>query len=220
MLWTPVANATAYRIYRMASPTEPGLLRATVGSVEASKQLDRTLGMLAALDPDPGTKYWVDAGFSDGSSSAPGPIADVQVLNTGLLGGMPAPVPGLRVSVGGTTLVTMWEGQQVRGSKLTWSWDQIPQAPKSYVYFVTVQGSILGVSLALYTETIRLPEPPPFAIMVEGGVPGPPYTLSFPAGTSVKFCVSQMPIAQLVAAGRYTYGGQVPIACLDSQLPP
>jgi hypothetical protein len=224
--WSPVANATAYRVYRVAEPSTPGTLLATVTIAEAGRTYQQ-LGLLAAADLSPGYQYWVEAVFADGSSSDPGPVAISKSGNSNPFQiGWP-PVPGLRVTVGGTTTITMPDGQTGRGSKLTWEWDQDPNWAKAYVYFVTIQGGLPGqggnvfaLPPILATETIVLPETPPIAIMVQGGVPGPPYSYSLPAGMTVGFCVAQMPIAHLVAVGKYTYLWDVPFSCLTSQVPP
>lgn len=226
VLWTPVANATAYRIYRMATANEPGVLRATVSSTDASRLLPQYQQMMA-LDPDPGARYWVEAVFSDGSSSEPGTVTDLQVDATNIGVHVP-PVPNLTVTIGGTTTVTTRDGQQVRGNKLTWNWDRIPNPGmvQTNIYWATILVAsspptvFVGYAYSLYhTEIVRASEPP-YAVMAEGGVLGPPYSLSLPAGSVVKFCIANLPTEQLVTKGQYTDNWSYAIVCANSLLPP
>jgi hypothetical protein len=222
--WSPVANATAYRIYR-GTETEQGVLRAIVSKADASRF---STEYLSALDPDPGARYWVEAVLADGSISKPGLITDLRISAMGLAGPVLPPVPNLTVTMGGTTTVNTLEGQ-VRGNTLTWRWDQLnAPVPESFFYFATIQtaaatnGPInsLGVPLTFRSETLKTGRQAPYAIMLQASAAGPPFSISFPSGTMVKFCISQMPIESLVKSGRYTYSWNVPISCIESALPP
>ena len=236
ILWTPVPNATAYRVFRMLSATVPGVLIGRVSAADAAR-VSQDMGVLGALDPDiPPSgevqpKYWVDALFADGTRSDPGAITNVQVTQNGLGINLP-PVPNLRVTVGGTTTITTAEGLKGRGNKVTWNWDQLPETTeqtKSYVFYVTVEvvdalsqfGWGSG-SLIYRSETVMVPGTSPLALLLPpGGVSGPPYSLSLPAGKAVRLCVSQAPIVDLVNARKYSYGiYDIPISCIDTQLPP
>lgn len=231
--WSSVVGAVAYRVYRMPSPAEPGQLVATVSEAEASRfspgtdlrgALDLLWGLVVGASPE----YWVEAVFADGTTSDPGPVAAVTQSPAPFLGGGMVPTD-LAALVGGTTTFTDKNGQQVRGSKVTWTWqDQYPSAQLTavpYYYFVTVQiltvtGAFRTEVATLYhTETIKTPATSPIAIMVVGGVPGPPYSLPLSAGTKVRFCVAPFPIEGLVSQGQYDLGFSK-LPCVESVTPP
>jgi hypothetical protein len=222
--WAPVTNATAYRIYGMPTATVPGVLRGTVSAADAAKAMGAT--HLMAVDLEPCVKYWVEAVFADGSTSEPGPIVDTKLYPSGsLTAGLWGPVAGVTATVSGTTTVTLVDGQQVRGNKVTWTWNTQPSdQAKAYVYWTTVQvqppgSTTLGMPI-YHTERIRIRDTAPFAILNDGGTPGPPFSMSFAAGSKVVFCVAQMPIADMVATGKLTYGWGTTISCTGNELPP
>lgn len=220
VMWSPVTNATSYRIFRMATMTQPGVLAGTVTAADAAKA-QSIVGSLAAVDLDGGAAYWVEAVFTDGSRSEPGPVAETRSVTSQVSLG-PSPVPNLRATVGGTTTVTLLDGQQVRGSKVTWNWDQFPTG-KAYFFWATVEtwqaasATIMPSPQLYHTEKFRIVDTAPMAILNDGGTAGPPYSLSFASGTGVRFCVAAQPISQLALAGTLLTAG---VSCVSSQLPP
>lgn len=224
VMWTPVRDAISYGVYRMATASSAGVLYATISATDAASA-DSVVGKLAAIDLDPGDTYWVDAVFANGTRSDPGPIAKATVP-TQVPTSLSAPrVPNLKAVVGGTTTVTLIDGQRVRGNKITWSWDQFPDT-STYVYWTSVeiwdvapsQSTLLPKPRLYHTERIRIPDAvPPIVIMNDGGTPGPPYSMSFAAGNGVRFCVAQFPIAQLVSTTDISTQN---VSCVTSQLPP
>ena len=229
VVWTLVPNATAYRIYRMNSASEPGVLHGTVTSSAAVNSfaagaLGTSTGA-AVTDPEIGLsevskyQYWVQAVFADGKLSDPGTVVPVRVSSsaTGWLAGM-APAPdSLTATVGGTTTVYTTSGE-TRGSKVTWTWNADVTKIPAYYFFATVEtGSPGAMGFIGWTlnrsETIKAPGTPPIAyVTTSPGLPGPPYVLALPAGTFVRFCVAYFPVTDTQRQNN--------IGCTTSQLPP
>jgi hypothetical protein len=220
--WGVFPDATAYRVYRAPGPTQPGVLLGTGPASVESPFFGE--GMSGAIDAALGAdakdyRYWVQAVLSDGSLSDPGPIVPVTVQSGGMtnpFGGALAPT-GVTPSVGGTTTIT-FNGQQARGSKVTWDWDPEPPMRPVNLYFATVEvatGLTFGGNWSLLrSETIQLPGIPLFPYLQEATVSGPPYVAEIPAGYYVRFCLSYFPMtAEQRNDTNYP-------ACVISQTPP
>jgi hypothetical protein len=209
--WSSVPNATSYRIYRMLSATQPGVLRGTISAASAA-QIGS--GGLAAVDPEVtedlrNFQYWVQAVFADGKTSDPGPVTPTTVQN--YMNTNPYP-PGLAATVGGTTTLFVG-GQEMRGSKVTWTWDAT--TVPVYLYFATIELAPPSDRLnwTLYrSETIARPGTSPIPYLTTGGVAGPPYTMNLAAGMMVRFCVAAFPISEVQRQNN--------IGCVTSTLPP
>jgi hypothetical protein len=170
------------------------------------------------LNPGPSLSYWVEAEFANGSVSSPGPVAVPTVPQTGFGSGFNLTVPGLSLSTTGTKAIT-FNGQQVAGSDLTWSWSPFtPPDPPVYIYYVTVhtaQGPAGPPTLA-YQGPLKSNVQPSFHVMTTVNAQGPPFTFSLPSGALVQFCVSPVDIGALVAAG---LGLPPNTSCKQSQVP-
>ena len=224
VIWATVPNATKYNVYRTTDPRQPGTL---VGTVSATAMADfiASQGMAAAVDIDLADlsqyppQYWVQGVFADGKLSEAGPMTPVKSPSggTALFGWGSSAPPGLKASVGGTTTIT-FNGQDGRGSTVTWTWDQDLNLLPAYLYFATVEIGMIGsqgipTGWTLFrSEKIKVPVASPIPYLAEGTTTGPPYSITLPAGTAVRFCLSFFP---LPAEQRQNYPG-----CVVSLLPP
>lgn len=205
--WGTVPNATAYRVFRVTAPNQPGTLLGKVSASAAATILGE--GMGAALDAEltgdaANYKYWVQAELPDGRLSDPGPVTaiTVQGSSTPYSWGVPSAPTGVTPVIGGTTTIT-FNGQPAPGSKMTWTWDQDLSRIPVYLYFATVDIAFSASAYAGWggpswtpyrSESIKVPAVSPIAYLKEGTVSGPPYQLDVPAGALVRFCVSFFPI--------------------------
>ena len=227
LLWDPVPNATAYRVYRKTTLTTPGSLLATLTVAEATWQ---PANAMAAADPDvdwmptngqvSGLGYWVEAVFADGSVSGPGPFATPKAaMNSTPLFIVPLTIPNLKVTVSGTRTGT-FNGQKTPGSDVTWTWDQMPTL-NTYVYHVAI---ILPPSTSqpfappqvMDTRMLRSPDPAPIHLMTSVTTVGPPLTIFYPTGITVGACVAPLDIGRILMAGQPLPVG---VSCASIQVP-
>ncbi len=223
LAWGSLPGASAYRVFRAASLTQPGVLLGTASS--SAPMLAGNEGLTAAVDAELSGdvnqyQYWVQAVMADGSLSDPGPITPITQQNTSGInpfGGSLVPT-GVTASVGGSTTITV-NGVEGRGSKVTWTWDQYLDQRPVYLYFTTVEinqsASGFGASWTLYrSDAIQVPGNATLQYLKQGDAVGPPYTVGIPAGMVVRFCVTYFPTTAEQRANTNLPG------CVVSQIPP
>jgi hypothetical protein len=225
VMWNPVPNAIAYRVFRKDSPTTPDALLATVTAAEANWGQGT-----GALDPEADwlfdfnttLRYWVEAVFADGSVSGPGPFATPNpAMNPGIVN-MQITVPNLNATVSGTRAGT-WNGLPLQGSDVTLTWDQwcsfpaCSGVPAAHLYYVAVQiPKAASNPDGLETRVLRSPDPAPIQVMTPVTAVGPPLTLFYPTGWPVKACVAPFDIGKMILAGQALPSG---VSCVSIQVP-
>ena len=206
--WGAFPNASAYRVYRKSDPSKPGSeLLGTVGA-GSSALTGGNEGLGAALDAELSGdvskfQYWVQAVLADGTTSDPGPVTAVTNNGGGTLSFNPFAGPlaptGAAATVGGTTTIT-FNGQQLPGSKVTWTWDQDVSVVPIYLYFANIDIASPGTSgfgaawQSFRSVAIGIPGTPPIPYLKTPDVVGTTYTAEIPSGFLVRFCVSYFPL--------------------------
>jgi hypothetical protein len=233
--WSSVPNAVSYRVYRgEVGKVAPVPIHLTIpaGDAEAAGGVvaaGASLGVLMDADftLNSGTQpiYWVDATFADGSISALSPNATFDASSMplqGLFAALSAPGPqNLKVVIGPPAQVTVPNTPSpVPGRFLTWTWD--PRPVVLYAVDVLTPTGLGGLA-PIYQETLLaasgpvLPGPTtPLPLLSpyqpRGYAVGPPFTVGWPSGTIVRFCVAPARSSAPLAPGPYT-------SCLDTQVP-
>jgi hypothetical protein len=192
-------------VYRKSDPLQPGA--ALLGTLSATSPGNVGIeGMVGALDAELSgdvskVQYWVQAVFGDGTTSDPGPVTAVTngggSLSINPFSGPLAPT-GAAATVGGSTTIT-FNGQQVLGSRVSWTWDQdLTQVP-IYLYFATVDiappsSGFGGAWQPFRSVAIGIPGTPPIPYLKTADVVGTGYAAEIPSGFLVRFCVSYFPL--------------------------
>jgi hypothetical protein len=177
--WSPVANATSYRVSRTL--TGSGVPAAPVNVISVP-DLAGASGLVTAVDPSVAPwssyTYWVEAVQSGSGLTAPSPISTVESF------GPPSHTFNLQASASATRSLVMPGPLAVRGpipgSTVTWTW-----TPNAFVFQYEASYEIVGGVAGFGTLFER------FSVPTSGFPPSVgPVTRPVPQGTQVKFCVA------------------------------
>jgi hypothetical protein len=177
--WSPVANATGYRVSRTV--TGSGVPAAPV-NVIVVPDLAGGSGLVTAVDPSVtpwySYTYWVEAVLSGSGLTGPSPISTVDAF------GPQAHTFNLQASASATRSLVMPGPLAARGpmpgSTVTWTW-----TPNSLVFQYEASYEIVGGVPGFGTLFER------FSVPTSGSPPSAaPVTRPVPQGAQVKLCVA------------------------------
>ena len=181
--WSPVANATSYRVNRTVSGS--GAPASVVKVIDLTALLPTT-GMMVVdpyVLPSTSYTYWVEAVFPDGSTGTPSTISSV-TTGTGGFGMQMAGAMQLQVAVSGTKTTTMPGAMAssglTQGSDVTWTWGYGKPVFVWQVSYELVNPGGGGLMLVERSEVPNTPLPVPAPVVFTRGVP---------QGMSVRLCI-------------------------------
>jgi hypothetical protein len=161
--WDEVVNASLYRVHRSGW----GSTDLVISLVNAASQAPQS-GFYSITNPGipAGTAltYWVEAGFADGTTSAPSPTASFQT---------PAKPPQQPMNLKAASSGEINTPSGGRGWNVTWTWDLLPGA--FLYYFVVDEPALNQVS---FWQSVPSSMTPSYTRLITS------------AGGTIRFCVS------------------------------